>query len=118
MRSGVNGFAQPEGLYCCLVCGRMVSCRSLGWGSLRSLYWPWATWQAEAHLLTMVNANYQPLAVPSTIDADGVSFSVVHTSAPAIASIGGTLQRPARAPTAIPTPCCHQWCAAVRLRRR
>jgi hypothetical protein len=39
--------------------------------------------QAGAQSITMLNANAQPLAVPSAIGSDGSSFSVARTSAPA-----------------------------------
>ena len=58
--------------------------------------------QANAHPLTMVNADNQPLAVPSTINDDGASFSVVRTSAPATVSTGGPGQRANGTPTATP----------------
>jgi hypothetical protein len=45
--------------------------------------------QAGAQPITMLNANAQPLAVPSAIASDGSSFSVARTSAPATTSTGG-----------------------------
>jgi hypothetical protein len=39
--------------------------------------------QLGAQAITMLNANDQPLAVPSAIGSDGSSFSVARTSAPA-----------------------------------
>jgi hypothetical protein len=45
--------------------------------------------QASAQAITMLNANAQPLAVPSGISSDGSSFSVARTSAPATAANGG-----------------------------
>jgi hypothetical protein len=61
---------------------------------------------AEAHAfpVTMVNANNQALAVPSSIGDDGASFTVTRTSAPATTSSGGPGQRPAGTPTGTPTP--------------
>ena len=59
--------------------------------------------QAKARPLTMVNANNEPLAVPSNIGDDGASFSVVRTSAPSTLSTGGPGERPAPRPTATPT---------------
>jgi hypothetical protein len=61
---------------------------------------------AEAHAfpVTMVNANNQALAVPSSVGSDGASFTVTRTSAPATTSNGGPGQRPAGTPTGTPTP--------------
>jgi hypothetical protein len=61
---------------------------------------------AEAHAfpVTMVNANNEALAVPSSIGDDGASFMVTRTSAPATTSNGGPGQRPAGTQTGTPTP--------------
>ncbi|HEV7664103.1 MAG TPA: G1 family glutamic endopeptidase, partial [Chloroflexota bacterium] len=56
---------------------------------------------AAAQPITMVNANNQALAVPSSISADGSSFSVARTSAPATTSTGAG---PGRRPGGNPVP--------------
>jgi hypothetical protein len=57
--------------------------------------------QAGAQPITMLNANNQALAVPSTIASDGSSFSVARTSAPATTANGGG---PGRRPGGSPAP--------------
>jgi Peptidase A4 family len=53
--------------------------------------------QAGAQPITMLNANSQPLAVPSPIGGDGSSFTVARTAAPAsTGTAGGPGQRPGR----------------------
>ena len=57
--------------------------------------------QSSAQAITMLNGNDQPLAVPSGVSADGSSFTVARTTAPA------TTARGVRPPTgrrpAVPT---------------
>ena len=43
---------------------------------------------AGAGSITLLNANEQPLAVPSAIDSDGASFDVTRTAAPATTGNG------------------------------
>jgi hypothetical protein len=51
--------------------------------------------QTGAQPITMLNANNQPLAVPSAIGNGGSSFSVARTAAPASTiSTGGPGRRP------------------------
>jgi hypothetical protein len=51
--------------------------------------------QTGAYPITMLNANNQPLAVPSAVGSNGSSFSVARTAAPAtIGSGGGRGRRP------------------------
>jgi hypothetical protein len=58
--------------------------------------------QTGAQPITMLNANNQPLAVPSAIDSNGSSFSVARTAAPATTSTAGG--GPGRRPGGRPTP--------------
>jgi len=58
--------------------------------------------QTGAQPITMLNANNQPLAVPSAIDSNGSSFSVARTAAPATTSAAGG--GPGRRPGGRPTP--------------
>jgi hypothetical protein len=51
--------------------------------------------QAGAQPITMLNANNQSLAVPSTIGSDGASFSVARTSASATPAPASNGRRPA-----------------------
>ena len=44
--------------------------------------------EASAMPITLLNANEQPLAVPSAIDSDGASFDVTRTAAPATTGNG------------------------------
>ncbi|HEV7663873.1 MAG TPA: G1 family glutamic endopeptidase [Chloroflexota bacterium] len=60
--------------------------------------------QAHAQPITMLNANNQPLAVPSSIGGDGASFSVARTSAPATTSAAGGPGRQPGAPAPVPAP--------------
>jgi hypothetical protein len=55
--------------------------------------------QTGAQPITMLNANDQPLAVPSAIGSNGSSFSVERTAAPAIT---GTARGHGRYPGAGP----------------
>ena len=43
--------------------------------------------EAGAKPITMLNANNQPLAIPSPIGSDGASFSVTRTSVPTTAAV-------------------------------
>jgi hypothetical protein len=55
--------------------------------------------QTGAQPITMLNANNQPLAVPSAIGSDGSSFSVARTAAPAsTGTAGGRGTRPGGQP--------------------
>jgi hypothetical protein len=60
--------------------------------------------QTAAQPITMLNANDQPLAVPSAIANDGSSFSVARTTAPATATAGGPGRRPGGRPAPAPAP--------------
>jgi hypothetical protein len=58
--------------------------------------------QAGAQPITMLNANSQPLAIPSPIASDGSSFTVARTAAPAsTGTAGGPGRRPGRGPVPV-----------------